>query len=81
MPKIILEFDADTERDAAELAQKAGAYKSVLTDLDSWLRSCVKHDAPILEACGSATETDHKYAEVIRERIHRLCEDYEVSLW
>jgi hypothetical protein len=79
MSKIILEFDADTERDSAELAQKAGAYRSVIMELDNWLRQCLKYNAPIFPELGDPW--NHMVAEGMRAKIHELCEEHEVSLW
>ena len=69
-----LTFDL-TDPDAKEAfltAVKAGAYKGVLWGMDQYLRSNTKY--------GNHPEEEHDIYQAVREKLHELLEQGEVSL-
>lgn len=44
MPKLILEFNLPEEREEAEITQKAGAYHSIIWDVQQYIRKLRKYD-------------------------------------
>jgi len=72
-----LNFDLPEESSEFKLAQNASSYLCVISDLDNWLRSCTKYETQIF---GESVSCQSEIAGVVREKIHSLLEEYEVSL-
>lgn len=74
MAKIILEFDADTEKEEALTAQNASNYLVALQELDNEMRKVTKHDASLLGS-GSPSEGERNLARWVRDWIGREVSD------
>ena len=74
MPKAILEFNLYEERYDFEQAVNAGKYRSVLWDLDQFLRSKTKY------ASDDATEEQLAAYYSLRDELHKLMEEHNITL-
>lgn len=66
MSKVILEFDIPEEKEAAEIAQKAGAYYSMLWDIQQYIRTLTKYE-----------EREAIPVEEIADKLRELLSDYD----
>ena len=74
MPKATLEFNLNEEQYEFEQAVNAGKYRSVLWDLDQFLRSKTKY------ASEDTTEQEIAAYHVLRDELHKLMEENNVTL-
>ena len=69
--KVNIEFDMPEDQDELILALKGKELWSILFDLDQKLRNYTKYDNP---------KIDTNTAEVIRNELHELMDNYNISL-
>lgn len=74
MPEAILKFDLNEEQYEFEQAVNAGKYRSVLWDLDQFLRSKTKY------ASDDATEEQIAAYYELRDELHKLMEESNITL-
>lgn len=74
MPEAILKFDLNEEQYEFEQAVNAGKYRSVLWDLDQFLRSKTKY------ASDDTTEEQLTAYYELRDELHKLMEENNVTL-
>jgi len=74
MPEAILKFNLNEEQYEFEQAVNAGKYHSVLWDLDQFLRSKTKY------ASDDATEEQLAAYYALRDELHKLMEEYNITL-
>lgn len=72
--KAILIYDLTEERDEFMDSIKAGDMKSMLSDLDEWLRQTIKYNSE--NESEEAVDTYQK----VRDKLHELKLDWEVTL-
>jgi hypothetical protein len=77
MAKIILEFDPFEERDLMLCAVKSGSILTLIDDLDNELRQVVKYGNWTNGELATPEQQDT--AEKIRDIIHKLAEDSDLS--
>jgi len=74
MPKAILEFDLNEEQYEFEQAANAGKYRSVLWDLDQFLRNKTKY------ALDDVTKEQIEAYYELRDELHKLMEEHSITL-
>ena len=74
MAKAILEFNLNEEQYEFEQAVNAGKFRSVLWDLDQFLRSKTKY------ASDDATEEQLAAYYELRDELHKLIEENNITL-
>jgi len=74
MPKAILEFDLNEDQYEFEQAVNASKYRSVLWDLDQYLRKYIKYPAEGVPEL--LTDT----MELVRNELHKLMEENNITL-
>jgi hypothetical protein len=74
MPKAILEFNLPEENEEFLTAQNGGKYHSVIWNLDQGLRSALKYNSD------SYDEKTLEQLQKVRDRIHELLSEYDLSL-
>ena len=74
MPKAILEFDLNGEQYEFEQAVNASKYRSVLWDLDQFLRNKTKYPSE------DTTEEQLAIYYTLRDELHNLMEENNVTL-
>lgn len=67
MPKLTLEFDMETERNAANIAVSSMDYALAWSELGEFIRGCFKYDTP--------PGMDHQTLDEIRHKMVELMED------
>ena len=65
MPRVYLKYDLPQEREEYELAYNGATYKSVIDDLDNWMRNEIKYSPTI-------TEAESKVLRVVRLKLSEL---------
>ena len=80
MGKIILEFDSIEEQIEIQDALNGTNWRMAIWDLDQELRSTTKYGTPILSCEGVASETEIEVANVIRERLREILNNYNLKL-
>lgn len=78
MSKVILEFDGHEEQDEIHSALNGYKYKMAFWDLDQKLRETTKYGKGLLGQ--EATDHDFDYAELFREMIREVLNDYNLPL-
>ena len=63
MPKITVTYDLPDERPEFEEACDAGNFRSIIRDLDNWLRSEIKHQ-------------DKDEFQPVRDKLYQLIDEY-----
>jgi len=74
MSKAILEFDLNEEQYEFEQAVNAGKFRSVLWDLDQFLRNKTKY------ASDDTTEEQLSAYYSLRDELHKLMEEHNITL-
>jgi len=74
MPKAILEFDLNEDQYEFEQAVNASKYRSVLWDLDQFLRNITKYPSDDMKE----DQLTPYYA--LREELHKLMDEYNITL-
>ena len=77
MGKIILEFDSDEEKDEARMALDGYRWKGVVWDIDQELRKIAKYG---FVGQKEATEEERALAELIREDLRRILDEFNLNL-
>jgi hypothetical protein len=77
MGKIILEFDSDEEKDEARMALDGYRWKGVVWDIDQELRKITKYG---FVGQKEATEEERALAELIREDLRRILDEFNLNL-
>jgi hypothetical protein len=74
MSRVTIEFNLPDEQYEFEQAVNAGKYRTVLWDLDQFLRSKTKY------ASDDATEEQLAAYYALRDELHKLMEEYNITL-
>lgn len=74
MPKAILEFNLPEEGEEFESAHKGNLYRLIVWDLDQHLRSILKYSND------SYDQKTLDELQKVRDKIHELLNEYELSL-
>ena len=74
MPRVTIEFNLPDEQYDFEQTVNAGKYRTVLWDLDQFLRSKTKY------ASDDATEEQIAAYYELRDELHKLMEEYNITL-
>lgn len=74
MPKGILEFNLPEDREDFEIAQNGNAYRSVLWDMDVYLRQILKYESD------SHDKKTIDELQKVRDKLHELLGEDGLSL-
>ena len=74
MPEAILKFNLNEEQYEFEQAVNAGKYRTVLWDLDQFLRNKTKY------ASDNTTEEQLDAYYALRDELHRLMDEHNITL-
>ena len=77
MGKIILEFDANEERDDARTALDAYKWQGVVWDLDQYFRGIVKYG---YDGNREVSSEEVDIADNMRTKLRSILEDYNLNL-